>query len=69
MRHGVRLGIDVGTVRIGVARSDPHGILASPLETVRRGDGDLDRIVELGPDPEEDRVRHRRPRTHIRPRP
>lgn len=47
MRHGVRLGIDVGTVRIGVARSDPHGILASPLETVRRGDGDLDRIVEL----------------------
>ncbi len=47
MRLGVRLGVDVGTVRIGVARSDPHGILASPLETVARGDGDLDRVVEL----------------------
>jgi putative pre-16S rRNA nuclease len=47
MRTGVRLGIDVGTVRIGVARSDPHGILASPLETVRRGKGDLERIAEI----------------------
>jgi len=47
MRHGVRLGVDVGTVRIGVARSDPHGILASPLETVPRGEGDLARLVEI----------------------
>lgn len=47
MRHGTRLGIDVGTVRIGVARSDPHGMLATPLETVARGEGDLDRIREL----------------------
>ncbi|PKK14445.1 MULTISPECIES: Holliday junction resolvase RuvX [Thermomonospora] len=47
MRPGVRLGIDVGSVRIGVARSDPAGILATPLETVRRGKGDLDRIAEL----------------------
>lgn len=47
MRRGVRLGVDVGTVRIGVARSDPDGILASPLETVPRGEGDLDRLVEL----------------------
>jgi len=47
MRTGVRLGVDVGTVRIGVARSDAHGILASPLETVPRGDGDLDRVVAL----------------------
>lgn len=47
MRPGVRLGIDVGSVRIGVARSDPGGILATPLETVRRGKGDLDRIAEL----------------------
>jgi putative holliday junction resolvase len=34
--RGRRLGIDVGTVRIGVAASDPDGILATPLETVRR---------------------------------
>jgi putative Holliday junction resolvase len=47
MRTGIRLGVDVGSVRIGIARSDPHGILASPLETVRRGKGDLDRIAEL----------------------
>lgn len=47
VRPGARLGIDVGSVRIGVARSDPGGILASPLETVRRGKGDLDRIAEL----------------------
>ncbi|MGE2689900.1 Holliday junction resolvase RuvX [Mycolicibacterium pulveris] len=34
--RGRRLGVDVGTVRIGVAVSDPDGILATPLETVRR---------------------------------
>jgi putative Holliday junction resolvase len=34
--RGRRLGIDVGTVRIGVATSDPDGILATPVETVRR---------------------------------
>jgi putative Holliday junction resolvase len=30
------LGVDVGSVRIGVAVSDPDGILATPVETVRR---------------------------------
>jgi putative Holliday junction resolvase len=34
--RGRRLGIDVGSVRIGVACSDPDGILATPVETVRR---------------------------------
>lgn len=34
--RGRRLGIDVGTVRIGVAMSDPDGLLATPVETVRR---------------------------------
>ncbi|MGW0158574.1 Holliday junction resolvase RuvX [Mycobacterium sp. NPDC003323] len=34
--RGRRLGVDVGTVRIGVAGSDPDGILATPLETVKR---------------------------------
>lgn len=46
-RRGVRLAIDVGTVRIGVARCDRDGILASPVETVPRGDGDLARLLEL----------------------
>jgi putative Holliday junction resolvase len=47
MRHGVRLSVDVGTVRIGVARSDPSGLLATPVETVRRAKGDLDRIAAI----------------------
>jgi len=34
--RGVRLGVDVGTVRVGVAISDPDGILASPLVTLSR---------------------------------
>ncbi|WP_459546994.1 Holliday junction resolvase RuvX [Nocardia sp. X0981] len=34
--RGRRLGIDVGSVRIGVAASDPDGILATPVETVAR---------------------------------
>ena len=42
--RGVRLGIDPGDVRIGVASSDPTGILATPVETVARGEGDLARI-------------------------
>lgn len=40
VRPGVRLGIDVGSVRIGVARSDPQGTLAVPVETVDRRLGD-----------------------------
>jgi putative Holliday junction resolvase len=47
MRRGVRIALDIGDARIGVASSDPHGILATPVETVRRGPGDLDRIVTL----------------------
>lgn len=47
MRTGVRLALDAGSVRIGVARCDPGGMLASPLTTVRRGPGDLDTIVAL----------------------
>ncbi len=47
MRFGVRIGIDPGDARIGVARSDPSGFLASPVETVRRGKGDLRRIGQI----------------------
>jgi putative holliday junction resolvase len=43
------MGVDVGTVRVGLALSDPTGTLASPLETLKRAkDGsDLDRLVSL----------------------
>ena len=33
---GVRLGVDLGTVRIGVAASDPDGVIATPVRTVAR---------------------------------
>ena len=52
MRHGVRLGIDPGDARIGVARSDPSGFLATPVETVRRGKGDLARIAAIAAEEE-----------------
>ena len=47
MRPGVRLGVDVGDVRIGVARSDPAGLIATPVETVARGTGDLARLSAI----------------------
>ena len=47
MRVGRRLGVDVGTVRIGVAVSDREGLLAVPLETVARGAGDVARLGVL----------------------
>lgn len=34
--RGRRIGIDVGSVRIGIASSDPDGVLATPVETVPR---------------------------------
>jgi putative Holliday junction resolvase len=39
--------VDVGTVRIGIARSDFHGLLATPVETVPRGAGDVERILAI----------------------
>ncbi|HLU64314.1 MAG TPA: Holliday junction resolvase RuvX [Protaetiibacter sp.] len=38
MRRGVRIGVDVGKARVGVARCDPDGLLATPLETLARDD-------------------------------
>ena len=36
MRRGVRIGVDVGTVRVGVSRCDPDGILTMPVVTLTR---------------------------------
>lgn len=50
MRTGVRLGIDVGRARVGVARCDAGAMLAVPVETVARaadGDDDVRRVLEL----------------------
>lgn len=47
-RRGPRLGVDVGKARIGVARSDADGLLATPVETVPREGGDpVRRIADL----------------------
>ncbi|MFT4214169.1 MAG: Holliday junction resolvase RuvX [Microbacterium sp.] len=46
-RFGVRLGIDVGKARVGVARCDREGLLAVPIETVARTDAAVARIAEL----------------------
>lgn len=46
----VWLGVDVGTVRVGVARGDATGLLASPLTTLRRdrrGGSDVAALLEL----------------------
>lgn len=47
MRPGVRLALDVGTVRIGVARSDGSGLLAVPLDAVPAGEASLDTVAGL----------------------
>jgi putative Holliday junction resolvase len=47
---GVWLGVDVGSVRVGVARSDPNGVLATPLITLTRdsrSDADIAELSEL----------------------
>ena len=36
MRTGVRLGVDVGSVRVGLAASDPSGVIATPVQTLPR---------------------------------
>jgi putative holliday junction resolvase len=36
VREGIRLGIDVGQARVGVARSDPRGTMAVPVATLAR---------------------------------
>lgn len=46
-RPGARIGVDVGRARVGVARSDPDGVLATPVETVTRNDGSVARVIEL----------------------
>ena len=49
-RPGIRVGVDVGEVRVGVAASDPSGIFAAPVETLPRdldAGADLEAVVAL----------------------
>lgn len=47
MLRGRRLGVDVGSVRVGVALSDPDGLLATPLVTLPRADGSAAALAAL----------------------
>ena len=53
LRRGTRIGIDVGSVRVGVARTDPDAVLAVPVATivrprgVRAGRTDLAALADL----------------------
>jgi putative Holliday junction resolvase len=47
MRPGVRVGVDVGSVRVGVAACDPAGLIATPVSTLSRGKGDLAALAAL----------------------
>ncbi|GAB3883043.1 Holliday junction resolvase RuvX [Terrabacter terrigena] len=49
-RRGVRIGVDVGNARVGVAACDPSGMFAHPVRTLPRdaeGDTDVDALVAL----------------------
>jgi putative Holliday junction resolvase len=50
VRPGVRLGVDVGAVRVGLARTDPSALVVTPVETLARdraGGRDVERIAQL----------------------
>ncbi len=50
MRSGVRIGVDVGSVRVGVASCDPGGLLATPVATLARDtehESDLRELADL----------------------
>jgi putative Holliday junction resolvase len=50
VRPGTRIGVDVGSVRVGVATSDPDGLLATPVTTLARdvdGGEDLHDLLAL----------------------
>lgn len=47
IRPGRRLGVDVGQARIGLAVTDIHAILASPLATVARLDSLADSVESV----------------------
>ncbi|MBV0894942.1 Holliday junction resolvase RuvX [Microbacterium sp. NC79] len=49
-RRGTRIGIDVGKARVGVAKCDPDGMLATPVETVPRDERAIARVREIADD-------------------
>jgi putative Holliday junction resolvase len=52
VRPGVRIGVDVGDVRIGLATSDREALIATPLETLTAGPEAAGTIVDVALDRE-----------------
>src|SRR2546423_853747 len=44
------LAVDLGAARIGLAMSDPGGLVAQPLDVIANDDGAIDAIATLGAD-------------------
>ncbi|HET7399509.1 MAG TPA: Holliday junction resolvase RuvX [Intrasporangium sp.] len=47
VRTGVRIGVDVGRARVGLAASDPSGTFASPVATLARDERDRTDLGEI----------------------
>ena len=47
MRPGIRIGVDVGRARVGVARCDRDGLLATPVATLKRDGTTIVSLVAL----------------------
>jgi putative pre-16S rRNA nuclease len=47
MRRGVRIAIDWGDTRIGIAASDHDGVLAYPATVVRAGEREITELAEV----------------------
>jgi putative Holliday junction resolvase len=47
MITGVRIALDVGSVRIGVAKCDAEGLLATPLTTISAGPKAVNQVLDL----------------------
>ena len=44
---GVRLAVDYGQTRIGVAKSDPHALMAFPVTTISASDTAIDELIDV----------------------
>lgn len=49
-KPGVRLGIDVGRARVGVARSDSNLMIATPIVTLARSENTVAEIADIARD-------------------
>jgi putative Holliday junction resolvase len=46
-RRGVRIALDWGDARIGVAACDPDGVLAYPVRAVQAGEREIAELIEV----------------------